>query len=286
DHPTDVVIAIDMESPKHQDTTPHGMVFTNATPTTATWNATSFQERSDQIVDVEFETEGGHFEEDGMMTGAEVEMTTAPTYGEEYEYEMTYDTGAADPGYEVEDAEVLDAEVLDAAHGAEPHVEGGFVPFVHEISETVFAPSHIAEPETLEASSYAPPPLNAAETQAPEHESKVEPLATNDHKNEAPVVSEAESTNPNPPEEATTVEPAQINLEAPIADRRPTPPADEQRAEVTASPSLAKLATEQEASLELKEPPPETSEVHVTEGGEEPEEVVAVPEETYDEGDA
>jgi hypothetical protein len=285
DHPTDTVIAIDMESPKHHEATPQGMVFTDATPTTATWNAATFQQRSDHIVDVEFETEGGAFEEDGMMTGAEVEMTTAPTYGEEYEYEMTYDTGGVEQGYEVQDAEVLDAEVLDAAHSAEPHVEGGFVPFVHEISETVFAPSLIAESDALETSSHVPPTLDATETQVTENENETEPLTSNEQLNEGSAIPEAEPAHTAPPEEAPTAEPIHSTLEPPVTEERPALATEETATERAPLPSPSKSSTEHEANLETKESLPETSEVQVV-AAEVVSEVAAVePEETYEEGD-
>jgi hypothetical protein len=131
DHAADVAITIDMDSPKHHELTPQAMVFADIPAPQGFWIQTPTAEVNNQLVDVEFETEGAGFDEDGMMSAAEVEMTAAPVYVEEYEYERSYETGQPEVHYEIEDTVVHDAEVLDAAPAHEPHVDSTVTELLH-----------------------------------------------------------------------------------------------------------------------------------------------------------
>lgn len=161
DHPGDAAIAIDMESPKHQEQTPHEMAFTTTADAQPYWTTNSDQNTDAQLVDVEFDTE-----DHGMMSAAEVEMSAA-AHGEEYEYEMTYEGGGPESNYETIDTEVPDAELHDVTV---PHVESHFgtsslepavepvgmltVPPV-DLSATVVSPS---QPPPSESEILAPAP--------------------------------------------------------------------------------------------------------------------------------
>lgn len=155
EHAADVAITIDMDSPKHHELTPQGMVFADTPAPQGFWIQTPIAEVNNQLVDVEFETEGVAFDEDGMMSAAEVEMTAVPVYVEEYEYEMSYETGQPDTHYEIEDTVVHDAEVLDAAPAHEPHVDSTVTELSHsqpvQSGEVLVATEADAEPPHEEA---------------------------------------------------------------------------------------------------------------------------------------
>ncbi|KAG8812637.1 hypothetical protein FRC17_001924 [Serendipita sp. 399] len=131
DHTNDVTIAIDMESPTQHDVTPQGMAFSTTPAVQAYWTSTQDHTLGDQVVDIEFEAPL----EDGMMSTGEVEMNTAPLYGEEYEYEMAYDGGNSETIFVAEESDVVDTELVDATEAHQPHVEGDFTPFASVESE-------------------------------------------------------------------------------------------------------------------------------------------------------
>lgn len=135
DHPTDIPITIDMESPKHHEPAHQPMVLLDPPGSQGFWPQSLATDTANQLVDIELEPEGTTLEEDGMMSAAEVEMAAAPAYGEEYEYEMSYEAGQPDVNFGVEDTLVHDAELIDAvAHGHEehaPHAEAPFTSFLH-----------------------------------------------------------------------------------------------------------------------------------------------------------
>lgn len=258
DHPTDVAINIDMESPKHHAVTPQAMVFVDAPAPQGFWIQTPATEVPDQLVDVEFETEGVAYEEDGMMSAAEVEMTTAPAYAEEYEYEMTYETGQPESNFEIEDTVVHDAEVLDAAQGHEPHVASTFTAFA---TEAIEQPQDVLEATVADAE--APPATVLEESVVVS--AQAEPEATENPY--APDHSASGEVHPTEEEEEATAHPEHDEAIAPVAIVEtveletiliPATTAaedDQERVEAEASTETTLLATTLEAKSQHESTP-------------------------------
>ncbi|KAG8865777.1 hypothetical protein FRC20_009501 [Serendipita sp. 405] len=229
-----------MESPTHHDATPQGMAF-STTPTVQTyWTSAPEHNISDQVVDVEFEAPL----EEGMMSTGEVEMNTAPLYGEEYEYEMAYDGGNSETNFVVEESEVVDTELVDATEVHQPHVDGGFVPFVPVETEHEHS-AHLVQPaltgETLAGVTTPKQPDVAADVVSLPTES-----APSQDTEEQGVYEETNGGGEEPPHEESAAPAPSLESVSPTT-KAPEAPATVLETDVVAS---------QEASQQTAEPNP------------------------------
>jgi hypothetical protein len=228
DHPADTAIAIDMESPKQNGNGAVSISMAFASDPAAPqgfWPQSQTNPpndvNTDQIVDAEFDIELTNYEEDGMMTATEVEMSV-PTYGDTYEYEMAYDTGHIDPVYDAVDADVHDAEVLDAAVGHAAPVPDSTTSAVYTTNAHPPQPpqpaeyeTHIVDPPTEVAPIVHSYPTDAESTAHPLDDtasmhSAVVPPVTSEAANEATQDNEARYGEAHPTSEPLNSDPKDV----------------------------------------------------------------------------